>query len=142
MEYKKVAFVPNVPTTVTMKYDTPKTGQATGKDGKQFTWYMYGCTQNGEEASFFASEGLHQRLSGLGALTGRTLVINKAVDEQNVTRWTISENGAELDAQPVQTAPSTPSGGINDADLHASKYIQGMITKVNELESKTDFATL
>ena len=53
---------------VTLLYDTPKTGQATGSDGKQFNWHKFDFAVDGKRAGGFVPEYLKSTQMGVSLL--------------------------------------------------------------------------
>lgn len=84
---KKVEFVPNVPTVVTLLWDEPFE-----REGKFGTFYSYTVLHNEEESQFAATAGLHKFLEPFSK--GCELVITKQVDSENKTTWSVLQSGA------------------------------------------------
>ena len=85
-----IKFKLDQPVEGTFLFDTPLSGESTGRDGEKFTWYMYKFkTPGGSEEVFFPSKGLQKTISELeGGLEGKKFVITKVLlkDENGNTK--------------------------------------------------------
>jgi len=102
-----VKFQPNVPKTVTLAFDQPRTGE-----NEYGPWYLYGCQFEGQDASFFASDPVHEIIQSMGYRKGHTIDILKAVDEEDKTTWSV--NGIGWD-----DIKQTPENGTGEDDMGA-----------------------
>ena len=84
-DYNEIKFGENEEYIVTFKFDTPQTG--TGQYGE---WNRYGVEHKGEDSSFFASTGLHNRIKSFKQ--GDSVKIIKRMSNGK-TSWDIKKTG-------------------------------------------------
>ena len=88
MEYNEIKFGENEEYNVTFKFDTPKTGE-----GKYGEWNLYGVDHKGEDSSFFASYGLHNRIKAFKQ--GDSVKIVKRM-KNGKTSWDVEKTGESI----------------------------------------------
>ena len=84
-DYNEIKFGENEEYNVTFKFDTPQTG--TGQYGE---WNRYGVEHKGEDSSFFASTGLHNRIKSFKQ--GDSVKIIKRM-KNGKTSWDVKQTG-------------------------------------------------
>ena len=105
---EKLKFKTNIPYNVTLNFDEPKTGES-----KFGTYYLYGCTHEGEERVFFATEILHTIIQYLKKKKGSELTILKEERDDNKTYFSV--DGQDIGSIKVPIEGTTPK--ISDGDL-------------------------
>ena len=83
--YNEIKFGENEEYNVTFKFDSPQTG--TGQYGE---WNRYGVEHKGEDSSFFASAGLHNRIKSFRQ--GDSVRITKRMSNGK-TSWDVKKTG-------------------------------------------------
>ena len=84
-DYNEIKFGEDEEYNVTFKFDTPQPG--TGQYGE---WNRYGVEHKGEDSSFFASTGLHNRIKSFKQ--GDSVKIIKRMKNGN-NSWDIKKTG-------------------------------------------------
>lgn len=87
-EYKNIKFKFKLPYIVKLKYDEPKKGKGTYGE-----YFIYGVEYEGEECSFFASEGLNAQLLKYGE--GDILEIIKIDDGDKKSHFEVEQLSAD-----------------------------------------------
>jgi hypothetical protein len=101
-------FKTNTDYSVMLRFNKPDTG--TNDYGP---WNRYGVTHEGNDASIFASAGLHKQLSLYGA--GSTVNIRKEEYDAGKTKFIVTSDSPI--SQPSQSINSSPTV-TNDARTH------------------------
>ena len=125
-DYKDIKFVENEEYDVTFKFDTPQTG-----NGQYGEWNRYGVEHKGEESSFFASPGLHNRIKSYGQ--GDTIKIVKRM-VNGKTSWDIKKIGGS-------TAPTANGMMTSDArtkDIHRQVCLKLAVESIGVKAKATD----
>jgi len=104
-------------------FDSPLTGTSKGKEGEDFTWYMYKFEdKNGNEEVFFPSTGLQKQLAELGNIKDKKFKITKVLfkDEDGNTKedkqgrpMTTFEVETEGSAEEVFNGVTAEEAGID-----------------------------
>ena len=109
MENNTFKLNPDANNVVELLYDQPKTGTNNYGD-----WYLYGVRKDGAEASFFATDALHKKLSVYNQ--GAKLSIQKEEYAPGKSAWKVRP----LDGTTASTPATTTTRTIDDRthDIH------------------------
>ena len=126
MDTNQIKFAEGHQYDVTFKFDTPKTG--VNQHGE---WNLYGVEHNGTDSAFFASPGLHNRLTSFRQ--GDTISIMKNL-VNNRTSW---------DVKKFSGASSSVSNGIitpdaRTKDIHRQVCLKLAVESIGAKTKVTD----
>jgi hypothetical protein len=143
MESNQIKFAENKDYTVTFKFDTPQTG--TSQHGQ---WNRYGVEHEGMESSFFASPGLHNRITKYGVddtititkrmMNGKTSWDIKEVSKSNGVSKGIDSRTKDIHRQVCLKLAVESMGTVKKADDSYYDEIKNRLTQFSSILDPVD----